>query len=68
MPTHSGPAGRADRRHPQGTADASEPDPRGMQHLRSRASGDTDGVRDDLRDYVTIHLGDSDAVLDELAT
>ena len=34
-----------------------------MQHLLNRASWDTDGVRDDLRDYVTDHLGDSDAVL-----
>jgi SRSO17 transposase len=34
-----------------------------MQHLLNRATWDTDGVRDDLRDYVTTHLGDSDAVL-----
>ena len=34
-----------------------------MQHLLGRASWDTDGVRDDLRDYVTTHLGDTDAVL-----
>ena len=34
-----------------------------MQHLLSRARWDTDGVRDDLRDYVTAHLGDADAVL-----
>ena len=34
-----------------------------MQHLLGRASWDTDGVRDDLRDYVTTHLGDGDAVL-----
>jgi SRSO17 transposase len=34
-----------------------------MQHLLARASWDTDGVRDDLRDYVTGHLGDTDAVL-----
>ncbi len=38
-------------------------DPHGMQHLLARASWDTDGVRDDLRDYVTGHLGDTDAVL-----
>jgi SRSO17 transposase len=37
--------------------------PNGMQHLLNRASWDTDGVRDDLRDYVTEHLGDADAVL-----
>jgi SRSO17 transposase len=42
---------------------AGDPDPHGMQHLLARASWDTDGVRDDLRDYVTGHLGDSDAVL-----
>jgi SRSO17 transposase len=34
-----------------------------MQHLLNRAVWDTDGVRDDLRDYVTTRLGDSDAVL-----
>jgi len=34
-----------------------------MQHLLARASWDTDGVRDDLRDYVINALGDSDAVL-----
>ena len=34
-----------------------------MQHFLSRASWDTDGVRDDLRDYVIGALGDTDAVL-----
>jgi SRSO17 transposase len=34
-----------------------------MQHLLGRARWDADGVRDDLRDYVTEHLGDLDAVL-----
>ena len=34
-----------------------------MQHLLARASWDTDGVRDDLRDYVVGALGDTDAVL-----
>jgi hypothetical protein len=34
-----------------------------MQYLLRRASWDTDGVRDDLRDYVTSSLGDTDAVL-----
>jgi SRSO17 transposase len=38
-------------------------DPHGMQHLLNRAVWDTDGVRDDLRDYVTTHLGDGDVVL-----
>jgi SRSO17 transposase len=42
---------------------AGDSDPHGMQHLLNRASWDTDGVRDDLRDYVTTHLGDADAVL-----
>jgi len=42
---------------------AGDPDPHGMQYLLARASWDTDGVRDDLRDYVTGHLGDADAVL-----
>jgi SRSO17 transposase len=42
---------------------AGDPDPHGMQNLLARASWDTDGVRDDLRDYVTTHLGDTDAVL-----
>ncbi|WP_081685074.1 MULTISPECIES: IS701 family transposase [Amycolatopsis] len=37
--------------------------PDGMQHLLSRASWDADGVRDDLRDFVVEHLGDSDAML-----
>ena len=40
-----------------------DPDPHGMQYLLSRASWDTDGVREDLRDYVTGQLGDTDAVL-----
>lgn len=34
-----------------------------LQHLLGRASWDTDGVRDDLRDYVVEHLGDPEAVL-----
>jgi SRSO17 transposase len=34
-----------------------------MQHLLGRASWDTDGVRDDLRDYITGQLGDADAAL-----
>src|SRR6476620_9981158 len=42
---------------------AGDRDPHGMQHLLARASWDTDGVRDDLRDYVIGALGDSDAVL-----
>ena len=42
---------------------AGDLDPHGMQYLLGRAAWDTDGVRDDLRDYVTSHLGDTDAVL-----
>jgi SRSO17 transposase len=37
------------------------PDP--MQHFLARARWDADGVRDDLRSFVTGHLGDPDAVL-----
>lgn len=42
---------------------AGDVDPHGMQHLLNRARWDTDGLRDDLRDYVTENLGDPDAVL-----
>src|SRR5690242_14942757 len=42
---------------------AGDRDPHGMQHLLARASWDTDGVRDDLREYVVGALGDTDAVL-----
>ena len=42
---------------------AGDRDPHGMQYLLARASWDTDGVRDDLRDYVVGALGDPDAVL-----
>src|SRR5690349_16562250 len=35
-----------------------ETGPRGVQRLLSAAAWDTDGVRDDLRDYVVDHLGD----------
>jgi hypothetical protein len=35
----------------------------GMQYFLARASWDTDGVRDDLRDYVIGASGDSDAIL-----
>jgi SRSO17 transposase len=41
---------------------AGDAGPDGMQHLLGRAVWDTDGVRDDLRDYVTEHLGDPAAV------
>jgi SRSO17 transposase len=37
--------------------------PDGMQHLLREAVWDTDGVRDDLRDYVVEHLGGEEAVL-----
>src|SRR5215212_6028748 len=42
---------------------AGDADPHGMQHLLNRAVWDTDGMRDDLRDYVSTGLGDTDAVL-----
>ena len=42
---------------------AGEVDPYGMQHFLARASWDTNGVRDDLRDYVIGALGDGDGVL-----
>jgi SRSO17 transposase len=42
---------------------AGDRDPHGMQYLLARASWDTDGVRDDLREYVLAQLGDPDAVL-----
>jgi SRSO17 transposase len=42
---------------------AGVPAPGGMQHLLGRARWDADGVRDDLRDYLTEHLGDATAVL-----
>ena len=42
---------------------AGDRDPHGMQHFLARASWDTDGVRDDLRDYVIGALGDADGVL-----
>ena len=37
--------------------------PDGMQHLLSRARWDHEAVREDLRDYVVEHLGDTEAVL-----
>jgi SRSO17 transposase len=40
-----------------------DPSPDGMQHLLARAKWDADGVRDDVRGYVTEHLGDPGAVL-----
>jgi SRSO17 transposase len=42
---------------------AGDPTPDGMQHLLARAKWDAGGVRDDVRSYVTRHLGDRDAVL-----
>ena len=42
---------------------AGELTPDGMQRLLNGADWDADGVREDLRDYVVEHLGDSDAVL-----
>jgi SRSO17 transposase len=42
---------------------AGEVSPDGMQRLLRRADWDVDGVRDDLRDYVTGHLGEPGGVL-----
>jgi SRSO17 transposase len=42
---------------------AAEQSPRGMQRLLKSAVVDDGGLRDDLRDYVTEHLGDPGAVL-----
>jgi SRSO17 transposase len=42
---------------------AGDPSPDGMQHLLARARWDAGGVRDDVRGYVTGHLGDPGAVL-----
>lgn len=42
---------------------AGEGSPDGMQRLLRAADWDVDAVRDDVRDYVVEHLGDSEAVL-----
>ena len=42
---------------------AGEATPRGMQRLLASAVADAGGLRDDLRGYVTAHLGDPAAVL-----
>lgn len=42
---------------------AGEVSPDGMQRLLRRPGWDVDGVRDDIRDYVTEQLGDSGGVL-----
>lgn len=42
---------------------AGESSPDGMQRLLATADWDADAVRDDVRDYVVEHLGDTDAVL-----
>jgi SRSO17 transposase len=42
---------------------AGDATPDGMQHLLGRARWDTDGVAEDLRDYVVEHLGEPGAVL-----
>jgi SRSO17 transposase len=36
---------------------------RGMQHLLGQAGWDAEAVRDDVRDYLVEHLGDTGAVL-----
>jgi SRSO17 transposase len=42
---------------------AGDSSPEGMQHFLSGARWDAGAVRDDVRDYVTEHLGDPGAVL-----
>ena len=42
---------------------AGDTTPHGMQHLLARARWDTDGVRDDLRDYVISAFGETDGIL-----
>jgi SRSO17 transposase len=42
---------------------AGDATPDGMQRLLNRAAWDADGVRDDVRAYVTGHLGSADGVL-----
>ena len=42
---------------------AGEATPDGMQRLLATAEWDADAVRDDVRDYVVKHLGDTNAVL-----
>jgi SRSO17 transposase len=42
---------------------AGDATPDGMQHLLARARWDADGVRDDVRGYVTGYLADPGAVL-----
>ena len=42
---------------------AGDASPDGMQHLLARAKWDADGVRDDVRGYVTEHLGEPDGML-----
>ena len=45
------------------TEHAGDATPDGMQHLLARARWDAGGVRDDVRSFVTGHLGDPGAVL-----
>jgi len=42
---------------------AGDTTPDAMQHLLAEAVADDDGMRDDLRDYVIAHLGDTEATL-----
>lgn len=44
-------------------SNAGDRDPHGIQHVLARASWDTDGVPDDLRDYVIDPLSDPDLIL-----
>jgi SRSO17 transposase len=55
----AGLLGRVERKNGWQLAEAiGEAEPRGVQRLLSHASWDADGVRDDLRAYVTEHLGE----------
>ncbi len=56
--------GRSTRKNGWQLAEAlGERTPDGVQRLLNAAQWDADAVRDDLRDYVVTHLGDTGAVL-----
>ena len=55
----AGLLGRVERKNGWQLAEAlGEAGPQGVQRLLNAATWDADGVRDDLREYVTAHLGD----------
>jgi hypothetical protein len=54
--------GRVERKNGWQLAEAiGEADPQGVQRLLNAAKWDADLVRDDLRDYVVLHLGDEES-------